>query len=611
MSAVAEAVPAADGAGPAIVAGIEAGVAMHRLGDLERAKAQYLSVLQRDPACADAWHLIGVLVQQMGDARASIQFIARAIELAPDRAMYYANLATALHELRRMDEAVELYRKALELDPGYVDAACNLGNTYAWLERYEEAAAAYALALARDPTCARAHFGLGQVHFVTGADSEAIAAYRRAVAIDPGYADAQFALGRSLLTVGHVEGAQFHYRQFKASLPEGSALRQTEEEVLPLRSIARFCVENERPWRQFAPERSFKAPAPVFDNPVVPIPEATGMLAPAVVAAVGPADIVGWNDVIVAHAPRTVLYDMPTRAGSHGLECEHGVARYVTPVHALIDGIGESDLRVARGLMLAGRGWDSYAHWLIDFLPRLLLFEQCPEYADWPILVDAGLYPQQIESLRCIAGASRELVAIPAHARCRVDDLVLASDLSGMRMQSYRPYVQAGADGAMVAPEALRFLRERLLGLEAECGAPLQGRRLYMSRRRQTAFRRLVNEQAVERLFMEYGFELIYPETMSFSEQVATFNEASVVAGAAGSNMIDTIFCNPGTRIVMLAMWHPRINYHFFANIAHQLGHQLVHVLGRIVARHDYYYQSDFMIELDDVRRALRRLDME
>ena len=75
--------------------------------------------------------------------------------------------------------------------------------------------------------------------------------------------------------------------------------------------------------------------------------------------------------------------------------------------------------------------------------------------------------------------------------------------------------------------------------------------------------------------------------------------------------MIDTIFCNPGTRIVMLAMWHPRINYHFFANIAHQLGHQLVHVLGRIVARHDYYYQSDFMIELDDVRRALRRLDME
>ena len=50
MSAVAEAVPAADGAGPAIVAGIEAGVAMHRLGDLERANAQYLSVLQRDPA---------------------------------------------------------------------------------------------------------------------------------------------------------------------------------------------------------------------------------------------------------------------------------------------------------------------------------------------------------------------------------------------------------------------------------------------------------------------------------------------------------------------------------------------------------------------------------
>jgi len=610
MSAVTDHRPVAD-VNSTIAAGIEAGVAAHRAGDLDEARRRYLSVLQRDPSCADAWHLIGVLVQQMGDAQASIQFIARAIELAPDRAMYYANLATALHKLRRMDEAVDLYRKALELDPGFVDAACNLGNTYAWLERYEDAHAAYAHAVNKDPACARAHYGQGQAHLATGAEPAAIAAFRCAVTVDPGYADAQFALGRSLLKAGDADGALVHYRRFKAGLPEDSPLRQPGGELYPVQSIASFCRDNGLPLRQFAPERTFVAPAPLFDNPVAHIPAATGTLAPAFVAAVGPADVVGWHDTILTRMPRCVLYDMPTRPGSEGLECEHGVARYVTPDLALIDGVKDSGLRVPRGMMLVGRGWDSYAHWVVDFLPRLLLFEQCPEYADWPILVDAGLYPQQIESLTRIVGATREIVRVPAHTRCRVDELVVASDLSGMRMQSYRPSVQPGADGAMVAPEALRFLRERMLGLRAECGAPRNGRRLYVSRRTQTAFRRLVNEQAIEQLFVERGFEIVYPETMSFAQQVATFTEADVVAGAAGSNMIDTIFCNPGTRILMFAMWHPRINYHFFANIAQQLGHQLLHVLGRIVARHDYYYQSDFMVELDDVRHALQLLDVE
>ena len=610
MSTVTEQRPAGE-VDATIAAGIEAGVAAHRAGDLDEARRHYLSLLQRDPSCADAWHLIGVLVQQMGDAQASIQFIARAIELVPDRAMYYANLATALHKLRRMDEAVDLYRKALELDPGFVDAACNLGNTYAWLERYEDALSAYARALDIDPACARAHYGQGQAHLATGAESAAMAAYRCAVTVDPDYADAQFALGRSLLKAGDADGALLHYQRFKATLPGNSPLRQPGGELYPVQSIARFCTDNGLPFRQFAPERTFVAPAPLLDNPVAHIPAATGTLAPAFVAAVGPADVVGWHDTILARTPRCVLYDMPTRAGSDALECEHGVARYVTSTHALIDGVRESGLRVPRGLMLVGRGWDSYAHGVVDFLPRLLLFEQCPEYTDWPLLVDAGLYPQQIDSLQRIVGETREVIRIPAHTRCRVDELVVASDLSGMRMQSYRPSAQPGADGAMVAPEALRFLRERMLGLGAECGAPRYGRRLYVSRRTQNVFRRLVNEQAIERLFVERGFEIVHPEAMSFAEQVETFNAASVVAGPAGSNMIDTIFCNPGTRILMLAMWHPRINYHFFANIAQQLGHQLLHVLGRIVARHDYYYQSDFMVELDDVRHAMRLLEVE
>jgi len=610
MSATAEDLTIQRGTSEAVAALIAAGVAAHRSGELSRARLHYLEALQRDPSCADAWHLIGVIVQQMGDPQASIQFIARAIDLCPGQAMYYANLATALHALKRMDEAVQFYRRALALDGKFTDAAYNLGNTLSWLERDEEAAEAYLRAIEIDPAAPAAYFGLGQIFFGLERDAEAVDAYRHAVQIDPRYPEARFALGRGLLHLGDAKGALEQYSAFKSTLPADGPMRMAREELLPLQTVAQFCRRTGREIVEIAPERSFELPAPVFDNPVADYPARLGTLAPAYVANVGRAEVFGWHDAIVAGEPRTVLYDMAARPASRGLECEHGVARYVTARHALIDGAKESNVQIQRGLMLAGRGWDSYAHWVVDFLPRLLLLEQFPRYADWPILVDAGLYPQQTESLRRLVGPQRELIPLAGHTRYTVDELVVASDLSGMRMQSYRPRTRPDADGAAVAPEALTFLRERMLGGAALRHSPVDGRRLYVSRRRQTSFRRMVNETVVEQIFVEHGFEVIHPETMSFADQVQIFNGASVVAGAAGSNMIDTVFCGPGTRILMLAMWHPRLNYYFFANIAHMLGHQLLHVLGRIVARHDYYYQSDFLVEPDDVRHALQLLDV-
>lgn len=612
MTVLAREVPTQHDATTGVVAIMAAGIDAHRRGALDEARKLYLQALERDPACADAWHLVGVLVQQMGDPQASIQFIARAIELSPKQAMYYSNLATALFNLRRVEEALDLYRQALALDPGFADAAYNMGNTLAWLERDDEAIQAYRQAITAQPALTRAHFGLGQLFFALNLEREAVTAYRRAVESDPRCSQAQFALGRSLLNLGDVDGSLTHYRSFKAALPESSLLKHSAAELLPLDSVEGYCRREGRSFVQIIPQRSFTIPAPCFDNPMAELSARTGVLGSAYVANIGAVEVLGWHDVIVTRSPRTVLYDMPTRDPNRALECEHGVARYVTARHALLDGAKESEVSFDKGLMLAGRGWDSYAHWVIDFLPRISLFERFAEYRDWPLLVDAGLYPQQMEALRRLVGPQREIHQLAANTRYRVEELAVASDLSGMRMQSYRPRTLPDANGAVVAPEALSFLRERILGVVSPQEIPAGGRRLYVSRRHQTAFRRLVNEPALEQVFVELGFEVIHPESLSFDDQVRLFSSAAVVAGAAGSNMINTVFCGRGTRILMLAMWHPRLNYHFFANIAQLLGHNLLYALGRIVARHnEYYYQSDFLVEPDDVRNALRLLDVE
>lgn len=55
--------------------------------------------------------------------------------------------------------------------------------------------------------------------------------------------------------------------------------------------------------------------------------------------------------------------------------------------------------------------------------------------------------------------------------------------------------------------------------------------RIYVSRTKLKGLRNLVNELEIEDLFKRKGFQIIYPETMSFYEQINVFSEASIVAG--------------------------------------------------------------------------------
>lgn len=83
---------------------------------------------------------------------------------------------------------------------------------------------------------------------------------------------------------------------------------------------------------------------------------------------------------------------------------------------------------------------------------------------------------------------------------------------------------------------------------------PAAGRRLYVSRlgqaRHGPSTRRMVNEAEVVAAISHLGFEVIEPETLSPSAQIAAFASADIVVGPSGSGMFNTVFCRPGTKIV-------------------------------------------------------------
>lgn len=101
------------------------------------------------------------------------------------------NLANAIIQNGRVDEAISHYQKTLEINPRYAYAHNNLGAAFMVKGRLDEAIEEYQKALKGKPTDAEAHYNLGNALFRKGRTDEAIAHYEEAIRLKPNYTNAQ------------------------------------------------------------------------------------------------------------------------------------------------------------------------------------------------------------------------------------------------------------------------------------------------------------------------------------------------------------------------------------------------------------------------------------
>jgi hypothetical protein len=94
----------------------------------------------------------------------------------------------------------------------------------------------------------------------------------------------------------------------------------------------------------------------------------------------------------------------------------------------------------------------------------------------------------------------------------------------------------------------------------AEGIAPLRGsRRIYLSRRkvsRRSHLRVCANEASIERQFAKYGFRIMYPEEVPFSEQIQFYRNAEAIAGLSGSALHNSVFMQRGSILIELGDPH-------------------------------------------------------
>jgi tetratricopeptide (TPR) repeat protein len=175
--------------------------------ELPSALERYDELTRQDPDSPKLWSERGVCLQQLGQREAAEESYLRAVDLDPDYAIAWNNLAVLHAAHGAGDLALATFRRALQA--GRLPPAVRLNLALLHLQRHElqPALEHYRGVLADQPANALAWNGVGLVLMELQRYAEARTAFQRAVEADGNLASAHYNLSFTLSQVGDYDGA--------------------------------------------------------------------------------------------------------------------------------------------------------------------------------------------------------------------------------------------------------------------------------------------------------------------------------------------------------------------------------------------------------------------
>ena len=157
-------------------------------------------------------NLAGALEQE-GRVQEAIGHYEQALRINPGYFEAHNNLGNVLLHAGRIQEAISHCEQALKINPDYAEAHNNLGNALSDVGDLEGAIGQFEQAVRINRDIAAVHYNFGNVFFRAGKAADAIRQFDEALRINPRYFEAHNNLGNVLLHAGRIQEAISHCEQ--------------------------------------------------------------------------------------------------------------------------------------------------------------------------------------------------------------------------------------------------------------------------------------------------------------------------------------------------------------------------------------------------------------
>ena len=259
---------------------------------------------------------------------------------------------------------------------------------------------------------------------------------------------------------------------------------------------------------------------------------------------------------------------------------------------------------IDKAVVIIGGVTPNWAHWTTEYLPKIALVDLESRYHSWPILVDAELPLNILDSIKLISSSKREIIELKQGELIKIKTAVTITS-PGYTAYEYR-YNKKNAlpnfkrEHTIFSPFALNLLRERAWHIAK---ASIKPTRLLYIKRPAGSMRPFSNECEIEKFFATEGFEIIDTSKMSFIEQVQLFSQALCITGPSGAGIVNFVYAPPGCSVLIFAANSPHGIFHYFANMGSAVQHNVFYCYGESnYATSEHPGHVGFSIDFNDVR---------
>jgi capsular polysaccharide biosynthesis protein len=305
------------------------------------------------------------------------------------------------------------------------------------------------------------------------------------------------------------------------------------------------------------------------------------------------------NNSIIFDDNNYCIYDIPFRDEENKFHLKYGNTLYSDKHTTSIVFDDSTQEIIDEGIMLIGNASFNYYHLNMEIFSKLCLIDKLEEYINIPILVDEYILriPQFKQELYALNKFGRKIIVLKRGHYYKINKLIYLSDLAVIPLNIKEGHMCEYKD-LILSDIGIKLLSSSL-AIKNDIY-----RKIFISRKNNTN-KRLVNYINVEKIFRKFGYEVIYPETMTFKEQLEIFSQAEYIAGVSGAGLTNILFLNENAKVICIIP--KEIELTCYSNIAGILGQEYYFLDAKLSGdKNKYgYYQNSFTADEADIYNFL------
>lgn len=259
---------------------------------------------------------------------------------------------------------------------------------------------------------------------------------------------------------------------------------------------------------------------------------------------------------------------------------------------------------IKEGVFLSGLFSWNYYHFTFQVIPKLQWI--CKIALEVPLLVDEKVkeLPSFATLLKICNVQDRPIIFLDEKVRYSVDELYLVSQQTFL-VPNFKEGVSNPSVSCYYRPSTLDYLRERIIKKgDYSSNYP---KRIFLGRKYVTSGRRTFNEEECIACAKQFGFEVVYPELMTFEQQVGLFNNAECVIGGSGAAFTNLIYCNNRVKVVVFSKYH--VDFAIWQTIVEYIGGKMCFLEeneGQKMPLHQLH--APFHVEIKKLKKVLNEI---